>query len=112
MTMYVDARGESVNRCDQCGERMPLWGCDRRGNSICYDCEARMADDQRGMDWWNGQDEDARAHWLSMAQTSVPAEAWRYYNRSERQARVVSGTGASGERRELAALVRGLRARD
>lgn len=43
MARYVDAAGYDVRRCDGCGNRMPLWGCDRNGNSICYDCERARA---------------------------------------------------------------------
>lgn len=29
-----------------------------------------------GVDWWNAMTEDVRAHWLSVAGTAVPADAW------------------------------------
>lgn len=130
MTRYVDASGSDVRRCDGCGNRMPLWGCDRNGNSICYDCEraARAADgctehsfgsndgqpvddhcSRCGILW---SERDARE--MCLCGSGLP----RYegacpacYTRlsAARHARVISGTGDSGERRELAALVRGLR---
>jgi hypothetical protein len=34
---------------------------------------------QLGMAWWNGMQEHERARWLRMANTDVPAHAWRAF---------------------------------
>lgn len=34
------------------------------------------ADEQAGIDWWNGLTEAMRTHWLKAANTAVPTEAW------------------------------------
>jgi hypothetical protein len=34
------------------------------------------ADDQMGMDWWNGLTETARANWLKSAASARPVDAW------------------------------------
>ena len=38
-------------------------------------------EEQRGMNWWNQLTEDARAHWLQIAGSAIPAEAWAAYQR-------------------------------
>lgn len=35
------------------------------------------------MDWWNRLREQERAHWLALAVSAVPADAWAAYLRSE-----------------------------
>jgi hypothetical protein len=35
-----------------------------------------LDDPQAGVAWWNGCTEPERAHWLAMAKSAVPAEAW------------------------------------
>lgn len=32
-----------------------------------------------GMTWWNASSEQERAHWLMVATSAVPADAWRTY---------------------------------
>jgi hypothetical protein len=34
---------------------------------------------QQGVDWWNRLQEPQRAHWLAVAGSAVPAEAWAAY---------------------------------
>jgi hypothetical protein len=34
---------------------------------------------RQGMDWWNLLQEPERAHWLAVAGSAVPAEAWAAY---------------------------------
>lgn len=143
MTRYVDASGANVQRCDRCGNRMPLWGCDRNGDSICDDCEraARAATPcpcGSGLPRYEGAcpacypsvqraTADSALCLVRMVGTDEPLprceaypkcvcggpEGWPDEPRASaaRHARVISGTGDSGERRELAALVRGLRER-
>lgn len=41
------------------------------------------ADDQAGIDWWNSLTEERRWHWLSVAGSVVPADAWRAFLASE-----------------------------
>jgi len=36
-------------------------------------------DPQAGMDWWNGCSEQERAHWLMMAASARPADAYHAY---------------------------------
>lgn len=36
-------------------------------------------DPQQGITWWNAMTEKARAHWLAVAGSAVPADAWRAY---------------------------------
>lgn len=38
---------------------------------------------QQGVDWWNQLQEPQRAHWLTIAASAVPAEAWAAYLRAE-----------------------------
>ena len=38
---------------------------------------------QQGMDWWNRLREQERGHWLALAVSAVPADAWAAYLRSE-----------------------------
>lgn len=40
-------------------------------------------DTQAGIDWWNGLSEERRAHWLQVAGSAVPADAWRAFLESE-----------------------------
>ena len=40
------------------------------------------ADEQAGIDWWNGLTERDRAFWLQAATSAVPAEAWRFFKSS------------------------------
>jgi hypothetical protein len=134
MTHYVDASGANVQRCDRCGNRMPLWGCDRDGNSICDACEraARAADGCTEHSFGSNDGQPVDDHccrcgipWsereramclcgsgLPRYEGACPAcypSVQRATAASARYARVISGTGDSGEQRELAALVRGLR---
>ena len=46
---------------------------------------APTADEQAGIDWWNGQSEADRAVWLRAANTYIPAEAWAYFKASSRR---------------------------
>ena len=41
------------------------------------------ADEQAGIDWWNGVTEATRAHWLKVANTAVPAEAWARFKEGD-----------------------------
>jgi len=41
------------------------------------------ADDQVAMAWWNSITEERRRHWLSVAGSAVPADAWRAFVASE-----------------------------
>lgn len=34
---------------------------------------------ERGVHWWNEMTEEFRSHWLSVAGSAVPAEAWLAY---------------------------------
>ena len=38
---------------------------------------------QQGVDWWNRLQEQERAHWLAVAVSAVPADAWAAYLRSD-----------------------------
>jgi len=38
---------------------------------------------EHGVTWWNGVSEDVRAHWLAVAGSAVPADAWKAYLTSE-----------------------------
>ena len=37
------------------------------------------ADEQAGIDWFNGLSEADRGYWLRAATTYIPAEAWTYF---------------------------------
>ena len=41
------------------------------------------ANPQKGVDWWNGLQERERAHWMAVAMSAIPADAWAAYLRSE-----------------------------
>lgn len=41
------------------------------------------ADPEEGVTWWNGMGEPERAHWLYIAGSAVPADAWLAYLRAE-----------------------------
>ena len=38
-----------------------------------------QAHSRRGVDWWNGLEEQERAHWLEVSGSAVPAKAWAAY---------------------------------
>ena len=40
---------------------------------------------QQGVTWWNEMSEEFRAHWLAVAGSAVPADAWRAYLTEEAQ---------------------------
>lgn len=40
-------------------------------------------DPQQGVTWWNQLTEQARAEWLTVAASAVPADAWLAYLRAE-----------------------------
>lgn len=40
---------------------------------------------QQGITWWNDMTEEFRAHWLAVAGSAVPADAWRAYLTEEAQ---------------------------
>lgn len=40
-------------------------------------------DPQAGMDWWNGCSEQERAHWLMMAASARPADAYHAFMLAE-----------------------------
>lgn len=42
-----------------------------------------LDDPQHGVTWWNQLTEQARAEWLSVAASAVPADAWLSYLRAE-----------------------------
>lgn len=42
-------------------------------------------DDQDGVDWWNAMTTEVRAHWLAVAGSAVPADAWHAYQLAEAQ---------------------------
>lgn len=50
---------------------------------------AAGADDAAGMAWWNSLPERARACWLRIACSAVPADAWAAFKRA----------GAAGDER-------------
>ena len=39
------------------------------------------ADERNGIAWWNRLTAASRAHWLRIAATSVPADAWAAFKR-------------------------------
>jgi len=41
------------------------------------------ADEQLGIDWWNGLTEERRAHWLRVANSAAPFAAWLAFCRAE-----------------------------
>ena len=41
------------------------------------------ADEQLGIDWWNGLTEERRAHWLKVADSPAPFAAWRAFRAVE-----------------------------
>lgn len=46
---------------------------------------AHVRDDAAlGMTWWNALTAPERGHWLSQADTAMPAEAWEFYKRALR----------------------------
>lgn len=42
-------------------------------------------DPEHGVTWWNELTEEIRAHWLAVAGSAVPADAWRAYQLEEGQ---------------------------
>jgi hypothetical protein len=38
-----------------------------------------LDDPQAGVTWWNGCREPERGHWLAVAKSAVPADAWAAY---------------------------------
>jgi hypothetical protein len=38
-------------------------------------------DEQRGIDWWNDLSEPARARWMGVAGSAVPADAWMAFKK-------------------------------
>lgn len=42
-------------------------------------------DDEIGMAWWNAISERERAQWLAIASSARPVDAWRAYNRHQRE---------------------------
>lgn len=43
-------------------------------------------DPEAVMSWWNACSEQERGHWLAVAKSSVPAEAWAAYQLAEAHA--------------------------
>ncbi|MDK6078947.1 hypothetical protein [Massilia varians] len=41
------------------------------------------ADTQAGIEWWNSLTEERRAHWMLVAASAVPADAWKAFCESE-----------------------------
>jgi hypothetical protein len=41
------------------------------------------ADEQLGIDWWNGLTEERRAHWLKAANSAAPFAAWQAFRAVE-----------------------------
>jgi hypothetical protein len=41
------------------------------------------ADEQLGIDWWNGLSEERRAHWLKVANSAAPFAAWQAFRAVE-----------------------------
>lgn len=39
----------------------------------------RFRNDQDGIAWWNSCTEEERAHWLRVAASAVPLDAWLAY---------------------------------
>lgn len=37
--------------------------------------------DKAGLEWWNGLTESDRAHWMRVAGSAVPADAWKAFQR-------------------------------
>lgn len=59
------------------------------GDEPCEFCsatgrEGRLEDALRGPVWWNSITRAERAHWLQLANSAVPADAWEAYKRSAR----------------------------
>lgn len=44
--------------------------------SMAGGCADMTSDEQIGMAWWNHVSPSVRAHWLSVAGSPVPADAW------------------------------------
>lgn len=42
-----------------------------------------LDDPQDGVVWWNSIPEQDRAHWLEVAKSAVPADAWISFQRAE-----------------------------
>jgi hypothetical protein len=38
-------------------------------------------DEQRGIDWWNDLSEPARARWMGIAGSAIPADAWAAFKK-------------------------------
>lgn len=53
-------------------------------------------DDELGMAWWNTATDRERAHWLAVADSARPVDAWRAFQRGEpRQAQQPEDSGPS-----------------
>lgn len=46
-----------------------------------FEGKKMTADEQRGIDWWNGLTVHDRGFWLHAASTYIPAEAWAHFKR-------------------------------
>ena len=65
-------------RCSHCG------GTGFEGDDPCEFCsatgrEAHLEDALRGSLWWNSMSPTERRHWLEVADSAVPADAWRAF---------------------------------
>lgn len=45
-----------------------------------------LDDPQAGVAWWNDCSEQERGHWLTVAKSAVPADAWAAYQLAEAHA--------------------------
>ena len=45
-----------------------------------------LDDPQAGVTWWNDCSEPERGHWLAVAKSAVPADAWAAYQLAEAHA--------------------------
>lgn len=45
-----------------------------------------LDDPQAGVTWWSGCREPERGHWLAVAKSAVPADAWAAYQLAEAHA--------------------------
>lgn len=69
-------------RCPHCG------GTGFQGDDPCEFCSATGRDGQledalRGSVWWNAISPTVRRHWLEVADSAVPADAWVAYKRQQ-----------------------------
>ncbi len=72
----VGCRRELVNTLTNIFGGKPMCRACRR------DAERQAADDVLGMAWWNELTEQRRAHWLQLAGSCRPVDAWHCFKRA------------------------------